>query len=412
MAGTVAERLRNWVRPVAALVVLVAPSAARAQAPAVTAPPAGAPTPAAGAPRVPPPVPGVTAMPSVGEHSRPGMTGGSGVVAWPGLATPSQPPPPPTVLEDTRYGVTHPPPATIPAYTDAELNPAPRQPLPPLPGSLEDEAARWYDARRGFHVCTWRDTAITAAPYSLLWEPPLASKREPRFLVNPTTLDNPGQSWTLDTSIGNTVGLLRAQPVGHDVAYQLDIFGVVHTRLTPEDLDAADYRFGVPLTARWGAWHGKLAYEHTSAHLGDEFLRRNPGTPVLAFARDEVVLGVGRWVRDRLRVYGQLGYAFFSDLPFGTPDDAKWRFDTGFEVYCPAPTGLSGQPFFAAHLNSLGYASYNPNVNVQAGWMWRNPYQRLSNVRLYGEYYNGRSPYGQFYQTREEFYSVGWSCDY
>ncbi|HET6572445.1 MAG TPA: DUF1207 domain-containing protein [Fimbriiglobus sp.] len=282
----------------------------------------------------------------------------------------------------------------------------------PLPGGLEDQLQREYAARASFRHCTWTGTTITALPNSLLWQPPFAIKREPRMLVLPSALDNYDQSWTLDTSIGTTVGFWRFEPAGRDAAYQVDLFGVVHSRLTPDDLVAADYRFGVPLTARRGPWQFKLAYEHTSSHLVDDFIRHQSPARLNEFIRDEAVFGVGRCVAGRLRVYGQVAYAFQMTYPNPTRDAFHWRFDTGFEWYNPEPTGWKGTPFVAFNLDSRGDAAFQPGVTAQAGWLWRNPYQRLANIRLFGEYTNSRSPYGQFYLNREDFYAVGLACDY
>ena len=231
--------------------------------------------------------------------------------------------------------------------------------LMPLPGSLEDQLDREYAARAGFRYCVWNGTTITGLPNNLLWEPPFAIKREPRMLVLPTSLDNFAETWTLDTSIGTTVGLWRFEPVGRDAAYQVDVFGVVHSRLTPDDLVASDYRFGIPLTARRGPWHFKFAYEHTSSHLGDDFIRNRPPFPLGEYIRDEAVFGVGRWFAERLRVYGQVAYAF--DMTYPQPvvdDDVRWRFDAGFEWYCPQPTGWKGTPFVALNIDSRGDSDF------------------------------------------------------
>lgn len=284
--------------------------------------------------------------------------------------------------------------------------------LPPLPGSVEDRYQQELAARESFTSGTWRGTAVTAFPNSLLWEPPLAVKKDPRMQLIATSQDNYRSGWTLDTSIGMTMGLLRLEPEGADFAAQLDIFGLVLTRLSPDDLIAADYRFGFPVSFKWGWWQAKVAYEHTSAHLGDEFIRQF-GTPIPSFAKDELVVGLGRFVGDNLRVYGHAGYAFNFQVP-GVADttDKRWRFDAGAEWFLRCPTGWAGTPFAAANVEWRGDQNYDPNYTVQAGWFWRNPTQRLGTLRVFAEYYNGRSPYGQFLQNRETFTSVGFGFDY
>jgi hypothetical protein len=252
--------------------------------------------------------------------------------------------------------------------------------------------------------------AVTGFPQQLLWEPPLASLREPRFLFMPTTLSNPYTTRTLETAIGNTVGLLRVEPPDSGLRLQLDMFGLVASRISSYDyLVTTDYRAGLPLTFACGPWHGKIGYEHTSTHLGDETLERTGRRP-FDYIKDELVVGVGRWLcDDSLRVYGMAGWAFFLDVP-GTSD--PFRFDLGFEWYKRRATGARGQPFAAGNVEFNGAVGYNPALSLQAGWQWRNPDRRLSQLRVFGQYYAGRSPYGMFFQDRESWFGVGVALDY
>jgi hypothetical protein len=280
--------------------------------------------------------------------------------------------------------------------------------LQPLPGSLEYSFEEELAAREMQRKLIWNGTSIQNFPNTLLWEPVYASKREPRMMVGGTNFQNYVNDRTLETSIGTTLGLWRITPPGHDWAFQFDLFGVVHSRLSPQDLMAADYRFGVPITFRWAELHGKIGYEHTSTHLGDEY-QRNTGQLPRNFSKDEAVFGLGHYLLERsLRIYGQVSYAFFQDLP---DDPNRFRFDTGFQYVVPG-WGAAGSPFVAAHADFQGALGFNANVNLQAGWLWRNPTQRLSNARVFFEYYRGRSPYGQFSSDREDFYGVGAACDF
>jgi hypothetical protein len=337
---------------------------------------------------------------------------GPGSHGWPGTASPrptwspldAYPPPPPPplppVLETppsafTGYNV--PPPVIVP---DAEG-------LPPLPGSLEENFNRELGARRLFRVCTWNDYRITGFPQTLLWQPPIAEKRAPRFQALGTTLDNYANSRTLDSSIGNTLGLLRVDTPGRDLSFQLDAFAVVHTRHTPANILVQDYRYGIPLTWRRGLWSGKLSYEHTSSHVGDDALFAGAVTPI-RYSKDEAVLGVARDF-DSLRVYGQVSYAFKQNL---IDRPKKYRFDAGFQWVCPFATGFSGAPYIAANVTSRGELKYNPDGLAQVGWMWRNPYQRLANLRVFVEYYQGHSPFGQLIYQREKWTGVGIAADF
>ncbi len=360
----------GWAAVAAAVLGVVGPAAAQSQPTSV-------------------PVP---TIPELAAPSAP--TAGPGSLGWP------QPVLPPTtpLLETPPSGLVAPPVDTLSAA--------------PLPGSLEEQLAQEYDARKLFRYCTWNGVTLTAMPRDLLWQPPFAIKREPRMVLLPTTLDNYRDNWTLDTSIGATVGMWRADLPGHDLSFQFDIAAVVHTRLTPDDLTAHDYRFAFPLTARWGPWHAKLAYEHTSAHIGDELIRAQRLVDIPGMSRDEIVVGVGRWLWNQLRVYGQVAYGARLAYSTGFTEKFRYRFDYGFEWYHPGPTGWAGTPFAALNLDHRGDRNFDANVTAQVGWLWRNPYERLANIRLFGEYYTGVSPYGVFFQTKESFFAVGLSCDY
>jgi hypothetical protein len=316
--------------------------------------------------------------------------------------------PPPVVPPNTLPPNFAPPTVVPPSSTIAVEDPflGPR----PLPGSLQDEFTREYEARSTLRTLTWDDGILTALPSTLLWEPGLAVHRDPRMKTLGSNQANFRSGTSLETSIGGTVGLFRFEPAGSSWKFQTDIFGVVHTRLSPEDVTVADYRFGLPFTFQWNWWHGKFGYEHTSSHIGDRLIRAT-GAQVFTHAKDEVVAGLGRWLfDDTLRIYGNIAYAFF-DL---NPDRVKgpFRGDVGFEWYSRKATGFAGTPFLAGNVEFRQDQSYEPNYTIQAGWMWRNPYQRFGSFRLFAEYYRGGSPYGQFYRTKENFAAFGIAFDY
>ena len=261
-----------------------------------------------------------------------------------------------------------------------------------------------------FRFVTREGGAVSAWPRTLLWEPPLASTHEPRFALLPNSLSNSSTHQTIDTAIGNTVSLLRVEPAGWPAAIQFDFFGLVDSRFADNHyFIASDYRYGFPITFAYGPWHGKFGYEHTSTHLGDQASILDPRTR-FDYIKDEFVLGIGRRFLDgTARLYGQFGVAFSQSIPGNPP---PLRFDLGGEWVRRRATGWSGQPFAAGNLEFNGATGFNPSLNLQAGWLWRDPTRRLAETRVFGEVYSGRSPYGQFYQNRETFFGVGVAFDY
>jgi hypothetical protein len=50
---------------------------------------------------------------------------------------------------------------------------------------------------------------------------------------------------------------------------------------------------------------------------------------------------------------------------------------------------------------------WNPDFNVKAGVNIRSPYAEKRAIQIFGEYYHGNLPFGQFYKLRAEYYGVG-----
>jgi len=261
-----------------------------------------------------------------------------------------------------------------------------------------------------FQLRTRSGGVYTGLPRTLLWEPPLAMPREPRFMVMPISLSNSTTQQTVDTSIGSTIGLFRAEPATWKTAIQTDFFAVVTSRFSRNNyLVDTDFRFGFPITFARGPWQAKVGYEHTSSHLGDEIQALTGKVPI-DYIKDELVLGAGRFFFDyRLRIYGETAWAAYENVP-GNP--SPFRFDVGTEWLRRRNTGGWGQPFAAANVRFDGAVNYDPDLSLQLGWMWRDGTRRFGEARVFGQYYTGHSPFGQYYTTRESWFGLGVAFDY
>ncbi len=340
-----------------------------------------------------------------------------GSQGWPALASPTVPPSLPSggvTTENRTPGsplVQYPPADTL-GPTPTDLGP----PSGPLPGSLADEFAREYAHRQHLRTCDYWGNRYTLFPTSLLWEPPLADKRAAR-LAAAYAKDDAVVGRAYDLSLGQTVGLLRIDRDGLDGSVQLDVFGAAFARFAGPTLVVSDFRGGVPLTFRRGDWFSRIAYEHTSSFLGDGLAPVSRAFPGPRYRKEEAVVGVGRWFDDRVRVYGQAAYAFGFTVD-GLADDGnkrKQRYQLGAEwfpwgVNC---SGWGGQPFVAVNGDFRGETDFGGDGTAQAGWLWRNPLQRLASLRVYAEYFSGRPLYGQFSRAeRSSHYGIGVACDY
>ena len=207
-------------------------------------------------------------------------------------------------------------------------------------------------------------------PDGLIYRSYMAGPRESKFQLNWLHESGNGEElW--DVILGGRRGLWRygsfdtLRPEG----WQLDLEGAALVRLNIDnerDVDASDFRFGVPLTYGCGKWQYKIAYYHLSSHLGDEFIVRNPTATRINYVRDAILLGASYNPTPAWRLYGEMGYAFF------TAGGAEpWEFQFGVEYAQPGVTGRAGTPFFATNGHLREEISFGGDYTAQAGWLWR-----------------------------------------
>ncbi len=245
-------------------------------------------------------------------------------------------------------------------------------------------------------------------PQGLIYTSYLAGEKESRIrgVVN-YERDN---GWIWDITLGGRAGILRYGTAGdrQPEGFQVDIEGAGAPRLDlaeDRDVDAADFRFGVPIT--WGTQHHqvKLAYYHLSSHLGDEFLLKNPGFNRLNYSRDEIVLGYSYRPVAPLRLYAEAGWAFFADVA------EPWEFQFGFDFAPAGATGIDGAPFVAANGHLREEVDFGGNFVIQAGWAWRrSPTSGIFRAGV--QYFNGKSEQFSFFDDYESKFGAGLWYDF
>ncbi len=257
--------------------------------------------------------------------------------------------------------------------------------LPPVEGSPFDDP--------------W---GLVVLPEQLIYRSYLAGLKESRLGTQAFHRNGDGTLW--DSTLGGRFGLLRLGPRDRPLGFQIDLEGAAHVRLDPEeevDVRSVDFRAGVPFTYGWSNQQIKFAYYHISSHLGDEFLLKNPSFTRLNYARDVLVLGYSIYPAERLRLYGEAGWAFWSDV------SGLWEMQFGIDYAPMRPTGLRGEPFFAVNGHLRQEVNYGGGLSVQAGWAWRGdgPSGRLFRMGLH--YYNGESPQFSFFDDFEHQIGFG-----
>ncbi|MBN8624078.1 MAG: DUF1207 domain-containing protein [Planctomycetes bacterium] len=274
-------------------------------------------------------------------------------------------------------------------------------------GNSYDEAI-WDDVTGIYEPGARHDWTAQFLPDGILYRAYLAGVKESRLSTVFNHDSNYGWMW--DIRLGGRVGLFRygttneVRPEG----FQIDIEGSGQPRLNLDenmDLDAADFRAGLPITYGIGKWQSKFAYYHLSSHVGDEYLVRNPGFQRINYARDVLVFGQGYYLSPDVRVYGEVGWAFYSDV------SEPWEFQFGAEYSPLTKPGIGGAPFAAINGQSRQELDFGGNVVVQAGWQWRGR-NRGHLMRLGVQYYNGKSDQFEFYNQSENKLGIGLWYDY
>jgi Protein of unknown function (DUF1207) len=243
-------------------------------------------------------------------------------------------------------------------------------------------------------------------PVGLIYRSYLAGEKEPRF--GSSFLHQPGEGWFWEAQVGGRVGIVRYgddDPIAPR-GFQVDLEGGAFPRLNlrhAEDVDAVDFRIGLPLTWRLGNWAIKLGYAHVSSHVGDEFLIRNPGFQRINYVRDSVVLGAVYHATNAFRLYGEIGYAFHLS---GGAKPVELQFGAEY-----SPLYVLSSPFAAVNGHLREEMNFSGGLNVMAGWQWRGPANgRLLRIGL--QYFNGKSMQYSFFSESEQLLGLGAWLDF
>jgi len=247
-------------------------------------------------------------------------------------------------------------------------------------------------------------------PGDVIWHSYWAGAKEPR-ISGVTFNEANGNVSLLDVTLGGRTSLFRYGTVnqGRPEGWELQLEGASLLRLNLDsnwDLEAVDFRFGLPIIYGRGKSQWKFSYYHLSSHLGDERIIRTMSTASrINFSRDTFVLGYSYFPRPAWRWYAEAGWAFHADE--GTD---PWEFQFGLDYAQPGPTGSRGTPFVAINAHLRQEVNFGGNLVTQAGWLWRGQSGHVMRTGLH--YFNGKSNQFEFVNQFEQQIGVGLWYDY
>ena len=305
--------------------------------------------------------------------------------------------------------------ATNPAWA-AESDPLLSEEVVKLRAEVEELRAEILvlraQAPQPARVAAGEDNAprTTPLPATQLFTPLRADPKEPRFFVSALQVDSAPRDTTLGAvGFGEHFGLVRRE-TRSGLAWQLGIAGAVFAQFDLEapssDLMNADYVIGLPLTWRHGDWSGRARLYHQSSHLGDEFLlSAQPQRVNLSFEAIEAIVA---YDFGNLRLYGG-GETLFDRDPADLGKHLlhaglDWR---GREVAFRLG-GLGGARWVAGlDVKRWQQNDWATQVSAKAGLEFAPLAEgegRRWNALL--EFYDGPSPYGQFYPQDVRYWGV------
>ena len=255
---------------------------------------------------------------------------------------------------------------------------------------------------------------LEAFPDNDVFRPPLADLKQPRFfatlqathILNPNPAVNIGSTVTVGSvGAGENFGLVgrRNGCDGWQVGILAGVFAQFNMDSDSEDLINADYVIGLPVSWRRGLFSTRVRLYHQSSHLGDEFVLGNPGFQRvnLSFEEVEAILSLdtpGGWGR----VYAGGGYLVHREPASLDPIKVQWGLELRGPAYHSPILGrvlpdLRLVPVFGVDFKTFEQQDWVLNTNVAGGLEW-NRVGSSRRVRFLVNYYNGFSPYGQFFE--------------
>lgn len=244
----------------------------------------------------------------------------------------------------------------------------------------------------------------------------VADPRRPRFSVQMMRLFDTevegGGDGRVAVNLGGRYNFLRLHPDGDpDRGFQLDIEAGFHGQFDAgSSLDSVGWEGYYGLGLSWRPTESlalRLAMNHDSSHIGDEYQENNEERERINYTREELALGISWSPVERLRLYGEVGWAYHRG---NNQLLDRARLQAGIE-YETAPI-LWGDGALYVGLDAVLWQEdgWEPSVTVQTGVKWH--IEALErDYRLGLQFYDGRSQIGEFFQDRERYLAFGFWFD-
>jgi hypothetical protein len=210
-----------------------------------------------------------------------------------------------------------------------------------------------------------------------------------------------------DVSFGDSLSLFQFAPDPSstmEIGVQAALFADFDLDQNSVDLINADYFVGPSVSYRRGDFSAMFRFFHQSSHLGDNFLLNNPGVHrfELTYEEPDVLFSYDLFHK-KLRLYGGGGYLVDVD----PADLGRGVVEYGFEYTGHPLFDSLAVPVAALDIQNRAMNDWTGDISARIGLQFNNPSTFGRRLDLLIEYYNGRSPNGQFYLQKIESLGIG-----
>jgi hypothetical protein len=250
------------------------------------------------------------------------------------------------------------------------------------------------------------EAGLRLFPGRELFRPLLADPRWPHFSIS--------HVWYLGDSelgrvggvnAGETFALLRgdAPLAGRwEIGVQGGVFSIFDLEAPSLDLVNSDFSVGLLGSFRRKGFSALLRLYHQSSHLGDEYLLRNRVQRInLSYEVVDALLSHEFW--KAVRLYGGGGLLVHRD----PPDLKRGLLQAGVELTSPWAAWNALRPLAGLDLQFRQESDWRTDLSLRGGVQIESPSLERLRVQVLLEYFNGRSPNGQFFERNVEYVGLG-----
>ena len=248
-------------------------------------------------------------------------------------------------------------------------------------------------------------------PVGDVFRPLVADPAAPRTFVSVLSLHTETDRVTI-ASLGTGVnfGLYRWPGERPGEGWQASIFGAVFSQFnldaSADDLINTDYRIGLPLTYKRGEFSVRASLWHQSSHLGDELIL-NGNAPERVDLSIESVDFVFAWERGGWRPYA--GGFYLLRGPEGLHRNGG---HAGVDYAGHAPVLGGARLVGGLDLKWFEETDWHVGASAKLGLEFGRRHPERRGITVLVEYYEGFSPFGQFYRDDVTAYGVAVQFDF